>query len=134
LSSLANHEEIQNKARRSIEDVLAKHDNEWCYDAVLEMTYIEQIIEESLRLNPPVATIHRVTTTEYKLSNGATIPKGTGVIIPNLAFQRDPEYFQDPLTFDPDRFSEEGKEQRNHPFSSLPFGEGEDIHKIKVIY
>lgn len=87
------------------------------------MTYIEQIIEESMRLNPPVATLHRIATKDYELPNGAIIAEGTKVIIPNLAFQRDPEIFPDPLKFDPDRFRPETKNER-HQFSSLPFGEG----------
>lgn len=103
--------------------MLKKHNNEWCYDAIMEMTYIEQVIEESMRLNPPVATLHRIASKDYKLPNGAIIAKGTKVIVPNLAFQRDPEIFPDPLKFDPDRFSPEAKNER-HQFSSLPFGEG----------
>lgn len=57
------------------------------------------------------------------MPNGTIIPKDTGVLIPNLAFQRDSEYFPDPLKFDPERFSTENKNLR-HPFASLPFGEG----------
>jgi cytochrome P450 len=71
-----------------------------------------------------VATLHRTTTKEYNLSNGSTIPEKTGVIIPILAIHRDPEYFPDPLNFDPSRFSEENKKSR-HPFTWMPFGEGE---------
>lgn len=77
------------------------------------------------RLNPPVATLHRTTTKEYTLPNGAIIPEKTGVVIPTLAIHRDPEYFEDPLKFNPDRFSEESKKLR-HPFAYIPFGEGED--------
>jgi cytochrome P450 family 6 len=89
----------------------------------MEMTYIEQIIDESMRLNPPVATLHRTATQDYILPNGATIAKGTKVIIPNLAFQRDPELFPDPLNFYPERFDSNMKQTR-HSFSTLPFGEG----------
>lgn len=123
LHSLAHHQEIQEEARKSVQEVLEKHNNEWCYDAIMEMTYIEQIIDESMRLNPPVATIHRTATFDYKLPNGSMIAKGTKVIIPNLAFQRDPDIFPEPMKFDPERFSQEGKQSR-HPFSTLPFGEG----------
>lgn len=87
------------------------------------MTYIDQIIEESLRINPPVTTLHRIVTKDYVLPNGHILAEGNLVVIPNLAFQRDPEIFPDPMTFDPDRFSEKCKIERNS-FSSLPFGEG----------
>lgn len=89
----------------------------------MEMTYIEQIIDESMRMNPPVATLHRVATQDYKLPNGSIVAKGTKLIIPNLAFQRDPDIFPDPMKFDPERFNQDEKKTR-HSFSSLPFGEG----------
>jgi cytochrome P450 family 6 len=89
----------------------------------MEMTYIEQIIDESMRLNPPVATLHRTATKDYMLPNGATITAGTKIIVPTLAFQRDENFFPNPLKFDPERFDSEMKKTR-HPFASLPFGEG----------
>lgn len=75
---------------------------------------------------PPVATIHRMVVKDYVLPNGSVLPAGTGVLIPNLAFQRDAEFFPDPMRFDPDRFTEQMKSSR-HSFCSLPFGEGPRI-------
>jgi cytochrome P450 family 6 len=72
---------------------------------------------------PPVATLHRRALTDYQLPNGSILPKGTGVVINVLAFQRDPEHFPEPMQFDPDRFTNEVKATR-HPFSYIPFGEG----------
>lgn len=126
MHSLAFEQEIQEKARQSINDALKKYNNEWCYDAIMEMTYLEQVIEESMRLNPPVGTLHRTVTKDYTLPNGAVLPEGTQIIIPNLAFHRDPETFPNPMNFDPDRFSPETKKAR-HQFSWLPFGEGRNV-------
>ena len=123
LHSLAYNVEVQEKARQSVNKILEKHNNEWSYEAIEEMNYIDQIIDESLRLNPPVTTIHRIVTKDYKLDNGAVLERGNLVVIPNLAFQRDPEIFPNPMSFDPDRFSDEMKKTR-HSFTSLPFGEG----------
>lgn len=121
---MAFNQDIQDKARKSIVQVLSKYNNEWCYDAVMEMTYIEHVIEESMRLNPPVATLHRIANKDYELPNGSVIQEGTKVIVPILAFQRDPDIFPDPLKFDPERFNPEEHNAR-HSFSSIPFGEGE---------
>ena len=87
------------------------------------MIYIQQIVEESMRINPPVGTLIRVASTDYKLPNGSTIFKGTKVIIPILAFHRESNIFPDPMKFDPDRFNPEMTHTR-HLFSVLPFGEG----------
>jgi cytochrome P450 family 6 len=123
LHFLAHYQDIQEKARKHVSEVLEKYNNEWCYDAVMEMTYIDQIIEESMRIYPPVSVLVRVADVDYQLPNGSKIFKGTKVIIPNLGFQRDPDIFPDPMKFDPNRFSPEMKQTR-HSFSSLPFGEG----------
>jgi cytochrome P450 family 6 len=60
------------------------------------------------------------------------LKKGTLVLIPIYAFQRDPEYFPEPDLFDPERFSPEQIEKRTHlPFTPfIPFGEG---NKLKYI-
>lgn len=79
-----------------------------------------------MRKHPAVGTLHRVSTTDYTLPNGALMPKGTYVVIPALAFHRDPNLFAQPEKFDPDRFSEARKHEIK-PYSFLPFGEGPRI-------
>jgi cytochrome P450 family 6 len=123
LHSLAFDDEVQTKARNSVRKALGKHNNEWSYETIAEMSYLDQVIDESLRLNPPVATIHRIVTKDYTLPNGHLLQRGNLVVIPNLAFQRDPDIFHEPMKFDPERFNESAKRDL-HPFASLPFGEG----------
>lgn len=79
-----------------------------------------------MRKHPAVGTLHRVSVHDYQLPNGATMPAGTYVIIPALAFHRDPDLFPQPERFDPDRFSEANRD-RIQPYSFLPFGEGPRI-------
>ncbi|XP_058449379.1 uncharacterized protein LOC131429329 [Malaya genurostris] len=123
---LATHPEIQDKGRRCVIEVLSKHQGNFTYEALAEMNYIDCIIHETLRMYPPVATLHRITSKPYKLPNGSILPKGTGVLIPNLAFQHDPENFPEPLQFRPERFME-GEKEKHHHFSYLAFGEGPRI-------
>lgn len=75
---------------------------------------------------PPVSDIHRWVSKDYRLPNGSILPRETAVIIPTLAFSRDADLFPDPMRFDPSRFSPTAKAHR-HPFSTLPFGEGNRI-------
>lgn len=42
---LALNQDIQEKARDSVNEILSKYDGEWCYDALIEMSYLEQIVE-----------------------------------------------------------------------------------------
>lgn len=51
------------------------------------------------------------------------IEKGVNVVVPSHQIQRDPEYFNDPEEFDPDRFSPERKNSFP-PEAYMPFGIG----------
>lgn len=126
LHQLAVNTECQEKARAEIVEVLEKYDGEVTYESLTKITYLEQVINETQRIYPTVATLHRITTNDYTLPSGVVIPKGVQCVIPTLAFHRDPEIFPDPMNFDPDRFTAENKAKR-HPFSFLPFGEGPRI-------
>lgn len=72
---------------------------------------------------PPVASLHRIATQDYKLPNGSILKEGTGLVISNIGFQNDPDIFPEPHIFDPERFSKEAKASRDN-FYYLPFGEG----------
>lgn len=85
------------------------------------------VFPETLRKYPIVSNILRQVTKDYKVPDtDITLQKGTMMIIPVYAIQRDPEYFPDPDKFDPNRFSPEEVEKRtNLPFTPfIPFGEG----------
>ncbi|XP_019875568.2 probable cytochrome P450 6a14 [Aethina tumida] len=124
LFELSTRPDLQQKIRDEIHAVLEKHDNKLTYDAIKDMTYLEQVIHESLRKYPPVPFLPRVCNKTYKVpGTDFVIEKDTMVGIPVLGIQNDPEIFPNPENFDPDRFSPENKAKR-HQFSWIPFGEG----------
>lgn len=51
------------------------------------------------------------------------IQPGDALWLPIFAIQRDPEYFEDPERFDPERFSEDNK-KNIQPNTYFPFGVG----------
>ncbi|KAL9708003.1 hypothetical protein quinque_011521 [Culex quinquefasciatus] len=120
---LARNPDIQDKARKSVSEVLKQHGS-MSYEAVQDMKYLECCINESLRKYPPVANIFRDITMNYKVPNsGVILEKGYRVAIPVYGIHHDPEYYPDPETFNPDRFTPEQSTNR-HPMAFLPFGEG----------
>jgi cytochrome P450 family 6 len=124
LFELASNPEIQEKLRQEVFEVLKRHDNKLTYDATMEMHYMEKVINETLRKYPPVPGLNRICTKDYKVpGSNIMIKKDTKVWIPVLGLQRDPEFYPDPEKFDPERFSEENKNER-HPYTFIPFGEG----------
>ncbi|CAD7079521.1 unnamed protein product [Hermetia illucens] len=124
LYELALNPDIQNKARQEINAVLANHDGKLSYEAMQEMIYIEQIINEALRKYPPVIFLIRKAARDYQLPHSeAVIEKGTEIFIPAYGVHHDPEIYPNPEIFDPKRFSAD-EVQCRHPMSFLAFGDG----------
>ncbi|XP_050299545.1 probable cytochrome P450 6a21 isoform X2 [Anthonomus grandis grandis] len=124
LYELAQNKEIQDRARKEIQTVLAKYNGELNYESFQEMIFLRQVIDETLRKYPVVQTFARIATDNYTFKNtNYTIAKGMTVLIPVFALARDPDHFPEPQKFDPDRFSPENKASII-TFAYLPFGEG----------
>jgi cytochrome P450 len=89
---------------------------------VSALGYTENVMAESLRLYPPAWAMGRYARNDFALGD-YFLPARTTVLISQFVTHRDPRYFPDPLRFDPDRFSAEGKAQRRK-FTYFPFGAG----------
>jgi cytochrome P450 len=86
------------------------------------LRYTEQVFAESMRLYPPAWAMGRMAIKDVALGP-YDIPKGAHVFFSQYIMSRDPQYFPDPLRFDPDRFSPENKAARPK-FTYFPFGGG----------
>ncbi|MGA9507492.1 MAG: cytochrome P450 [Candidatus Sulfotelmatobacter sp.] len=89
---------------------------------VPNLRYTEAVMAESLRLYPPAWAMGRYARNDFTLGE-YYLPASTTVLISQFITHRDPRYFPDPLRFDPDRFSAEGKARRTK-FTYFPFGAG----------
>ncbi|PSN38878.1 hypothetical protein C0J52_18965 [Blattella germanica] len=127
LYELALNPDIQDRVRKEILKVLDKHDGKITYESILEMSYLDQVVSETLRKYPPVPILNRECTNEYMIpGTDVVIEKGTPIVIPVVSLQHDPKHYPNPEKFDPDRFTEE-EIQKRHPYVYLPFGEGPRI-------
>ncbi|KAH8263585.1 hypothetical protein KR044_011083, partial [Drosophila immigrans] len=127
LFELARNEESQRKLRSEIQSVLQKH-GKLTYEAMTEMKYLDQVINETLRKYPALVTLTRVAAESYKFNDKSSnkeivLERGTKVYIPVNAIHNDPEIYPEPHKFDPDRFEAEAFQQR-HPMAFLGFGDG----------
>lgn len=118
--SLAKYPEIREKLREEIRQVVGN--NSLTLEHLKQMTYLEMVIKESLRLVPPVGGGFRkvVKSCEY---NGYYIPEGWIVLYQIGRTHADNTVYSQPEKFDPERFSPERSEDKQ-PFSYLPFGGG----------
>ncbi|KAL1497220.1 hypothetical protein ABEB36_008216 [Hypothenemus hampei] len=124
LLELARNQALQDKTRQHIQRILKKYDGELTYEGLQEMTFLRQVVDETLRLYPPVLTISRIATEDCKLEGtDFVVEKGTTIVIPVIGLHRDPDLFPNPEKYDPERFTVENKSNIK-PSSYLPFGDG----------
>lgn len=83
---------------------------------------IRAVIEEAMRLYPPVASIHRQAVREDRLC-GVEIAPGTLVCVSTWLLHRHRTHWQDPDVFDPGRFMPGAREGIDR-YTYLPFGLG----------
>jgi cytochrome P450 len=86
------------------------------------LRYTEQVFAESMRLYPPAWAMGRMSTRPVTLGP-YRIPPGAHFFFSQYIMGRDPQYFPDPLRFNPDRFTPEAKAARPK-FAYFPFGGG----------
>lgn len=106
LFELSRKPEIQKKIQQELDTVLESAGPEgFTYDNLGKLKYLSACIDETLRLYPPVPFHIRTAAHDYKVANSnLIIPKGVTVNIPVLGFQRDPEIYEKPMEFKPERF------------------------------
>ncbi|XP_065214564.1 cytochrome P450 6k1-like [Planococcus citri] len=124
LFELSQNEHIQDKVRQEINDVISANDGQLNYDVLKQMTYVDMVIEESLRKYPPLSILSRRTSQNYKIRDSdVVIPAETSIIVSVYGIHSDEKYYDNPQEFRPERFTEEEKSKRPN-FTYLPFGEG----------
>lgn len=66
----------------------------------------------------------RITKFYNLLDNGLVIPNGAVTVMSLYHIQRDPDYFDEPNLFKPERFEDPVALKRMHPYSFIPFSAG----------
>lgn len=118
---LAKHQDVQERLRQEITDAVAANKGVLDYETFMkQMKYLAQVVDESLRLNPPGLTFVTRKAKEDFEYNGITFKAGTAFMVPQYHVLRDPRYWSDPSEFNPDRFSGDHDAILRH----MPFGVG----------
>jgi cytochrome P450 family 4 len=102
--NLAKYPIVQEKVYQEVKAVVKDdHDCDIEEDELDQLPYLEAVIKESLRLFPPVPFVGRKLRLEKTIGD-YVFPKDVEVLFALYLMMRNPKYFDDPLTFNPDRF------------------------------
>jgi cytochrome P450 len=124
---LAQHPRVQDCVKEEVRRVLgtgAEARDELTPSDISELKYCRMVMQETLRLYTIIPFVNRTATKDVNLKeSGKTIPKGTVVLVPLGIMNRDPEQWEDPNAFRPERF-EEITSHSSAKHGYLPFGYG----------
>jgi len=91
-------------------------------DDLPKLPYTRMVLEESMRLFPPVYAIDRLVQEPMEVG-GYPIPKGSTIFVSPWCMHHDSRFYPDPDRFDPGRWTPEAKAERpRHAY--FPFGAG----------
>ncbi|HVS31694.1 MAG TPA: cytochrome P450 [Thermoanaerobaculia bacterium] len=110
---LAQNHEVEERLAGEI----ARHDGD-----LTRCPYLMNVVSESMRLYPPAYAIGREAVGDFEIG-GVPIPAGTTVFMSPWVSHRDPRWFDDPLSFRPQRWDND-LARRLPRFAYFPFGGG----------
>ncbi|GER27912.1 cytochrome P450 [Striga asiatica] len=96
-------------------------------DDIPKLPYLKAVISETLRLYPPAPMLVPRQTTEKCFLEGYEIQPKTLVYVNAWAVARDPEYWENPHEFKPERFLNSNVDVKGQDFGVIPFGSGRRI-------
>ncbi|KAJ9600640.1 hypothetical protein L9F63_026220, partial [Diploptera punctata] len=107
LYELAVQEDIQMRLRSEIRNVLEHHKGKVTYEAVQDMKYLHMVVSGYVKTITLIFH-NRMSLHDYCVpGTNLVIERGTPVYVSLLGLHRDPAYHDNPLKFDPERFSKD---------------------------
>ncbi|KAK9721087.1 hypothetical protein K7432_003692 [Basidiobolus ranarum] len=123
LYCLARHPAVLQKVLQEIANAGITDDELPTVLQISHLKYLSQVLKETLRMYPPLASIQKYCVQDCKLPFGYTIEQGTVATINIYALHHNPHTWSDPEVFNPDRFSSSEESKRSR-YSWLPFSTG----------
>jgi len=117
---LSSRPDCVDRIREEFDSVLGE--KSLSFSDVPKFGFTTQVILEALRLYPPFWMVDRMALADDRAGDVA-IPRGSTVVVFIYGVHHAPQYWKDPESFDPERFTK-AKEKLHIPFAHLPFGAG----------
>lgn len=120
---LSQNPEVEQRLHEEIDRVLGDRPPEIA--DLKKLPYTLQVIKETLRLYPPAPVYVRDAVADDVI-DGMHVPAGSQMMMVPFLTHRHPDFWPEPLRFDPDRWTPE-EEARRHPLAYHPFAAGQRI-------
>ncbi|XP_031124635.1 angelicin synthase-like [Ipomoea triloba] len=129
MTTLLDNPEIMKKVQKELEEIVGL--NNIVEEVHLpKLSYLDAVVKETFRLYPALPLLVPRCPTNTTQVGGYTIPKSTRVFLNMYAIHRDPQLWDNPLEFRPERFlnqTSSGLDYTGNDHRFLPFGSGRRI-------
>ncbi|KAI7995333.1 Cytochrome P450 76C1 [Camellia lanceoleosa] len=128
MTEIMHNPQIMKKVQEELSDIVGM--NNFVEESHLpKLLYLDAVVKETFRLHPAVPLLIPRCPSQSCVVGGCTIPKGTRVFLNVWAIQRDPNFWDNPSEFRPERFLGDGNkwDYTGNNFQYLPFGSGRRI-------
>ncbi|KAH9741122.1 cytochrome P450 family 706 subfamily A polypeptide 4 [Citrus sinensis] len=127
MAELMQHPQVMKKVQEELAQVVGMDS---CVEEfhLPKLKYLDAVVKETFRLHPALPLLVPRRASESGSIGGYTIPKDTTLMLNVWAIHRDPQLWDNPLEFRPERFLNVGVESKfdysGNNFQYLPFGSG----------
>ncbi|XP_075976811.1 cytochrome P450 6B7-like [Anticarsia gemmatalis] len=120
---LGRNPDMLKKIHQEIDENFEKHNGKITYDVITNMEYVDKVLSEAMRINPPLGFLSRKCVKDTVLPVGnVKVESGTNIFTPIYAIHHDPEIYPEPHVFDPERFARNSNTIVEDHY--MPFGMG----------
>ncbi|CAN1166383.1 Premnaspirodiene oxygenase [Linum perenne] len=124
MAELTRNPRVMKRAQEEVRETFKGKTNHLNEQGLKNLDYLDLVIQETLRLHPPLAFLIPREVREKVEIDGYEIPSKTQVIINAWAIGRDSRYWKEPEEFYPERFLESTIDYSGKYCQYIPFGAG----------
>ncbi|XP_066376528.1 4-hydroxyphenylacetaldehyde oxime monooxygenase-like [Miscanthus floridulus] len=126
MAEMIQHPSVLKSVQDEIRDVVGGKEMA-SPDDVSKLKLLKMVVKETLRMHPPLTLLLPRETIQQVNIRGYDVPANTRIIVNAWAIGRDPDIWEDPEEFNPERFMGSDVDFNGANFEFLPFGSGRRI-------